>query len=287
MIPVLEVPLERDLSEFAACLWRNGIAHRVVEDRLYQVVWLESAADAEQVQQLFAHWQRGGSLDDVVLTSKRRRRFPAAPPLRKMPVTLVLIAFSFLLSLLIDFGQNIAVMEAFSVTPFSLDGTRLQYMSLSDMLASGQWWRLLTPIFMHFSAMHILFNLLWVWVAGGRMEADQGGLSLCGLVFFAGVLSNLCQFWVAGPMFGGMSGVVFALIGYSWLWDRRAYTPSFGLPPALMGFAVLWLVLGFTGVLERAGLGAIANTAHLAGLVGGLLWVPVGRLLQRRDRTSL
>lgn len=287
MIPVLEVPLQQDLSEFTACLWRNGIAHRVVEDERHQVVWLESAADAEQVQQLFAHWLRGGSLDTAVLTTLRKRRFPPSPPLRKVPVTLLLIAFSGLFSLLIDFGQNMAVMSAFSFTPFSLEGTRLQYVTLEGMLLSGQWWRLLTPIFMHFSEMHILFNMLWVWVVGGRMEASQGSISLCGLVLFSGVLSNLCQFWVTGPMFGGMSGVVFALLGYSWLWDRRGHMPRFGLPPALIGFVVLWLVLGFTGVLEGMGLGSIANTAHLAGLVAGLLWVPIGRLLQRRDSSSL
>jgi GlpG protein len=49
-----------------------------------------------------------------------------------------------------------------------------------------------------------------------------------------------------------------------------------------MGFMLLWLVLGFTGVLQGVGLGAIANTAHLAGLLAGLLWLLLVRFLGRR-----
>jgi GlpG protein len=83
-------------------------------------------------------------------------------------------------------------------------------------------------------------------------------------------------------MFGGMSGVVFALLSYAWLWDQSGMQPRIGLPSALMGFMLLWLVLGFTGVLQGVGLGAIANTAHLAGLLAGLLWLLLVRFLGRR-----
>jgi GlpG protein len=114
------------------------------------------------------------------------------------------------------------------------------------------------------------------------VEPEQGSLPFLGLVLFSGVLSNLAQFVVSGPMFGGMSGVVFALLSYAWLWDRSGMQPRIGLPPALMGFMLLWLVLGFTGVLQGVGLGAIANTAHLAGLLAGLLWLLLVRFLGRR-----
>jgi len=152
------------------------------------------------------------------------------------------------------------------------------------MLISGEIWRLVTPMFMHFSVLHILFNLLWVWIVGSRMEPVQGSVSLLGLVLFSALSSNLAQYLVSGPMFGGMSGVVFALLGYSWLWDKRGGQPRIGLPPALMGMMLFWLALGFTGVLEGVGLGAIANTAHLVGLLAGLCWLPAGRWLNRHSR---
>lgn len=286
MIPVLEVPLGQDLTEFTACLWRSGISHRVVESEHYQVVWLQNPADAETVQHLFARWRAGESLEQVQLKAARRRRFSPAPSLKQLPLTLLLIASSFVVSILIGFGKDLDTLSFFSFAPFSISAGTLRYPSVSDVFASGQLWRLWTPIFMHFSLMHILFNLLWVWLVGGRMEAMQGRLSLLGLVMFSGLLSNLAQFWHTGPVFGGMSGVVFALIAYSWLWDRQKQTPRFGLPPALMGFMLFWVALGYTGMLGSLGFGAIANTAHLVGLLAGLLWLPVGRRLQR-GRASL
>lgn len=287
MIPVVEVPLQLDLSEFAACLWRSGVAHRVTESEQCQVIWVENPADASRVQQLFTLWQNGEPLEQVVLEQVNQRRLPAAPPLRRVPLTLALAAASIAISLLIGFGQQRDLMGLFSFSPFSVSGNTLQYAALEQVLLSGQLWRLWTPVFMHFSVIHILFNLLWVWIVGGKMEATQGAWSLLGLVLFSGLMSNLAQFWVSGPMFGGMSGVVFALIAYSWIWDRHVSTPRFGLPPALMGLLLFWLVLGFTGVLEGVGLGAIANTAHLVGLVCGLIWLPVGRWLCRGKGTSV
>ncbi len=281
MIPVVEVPLGQDLSEFTACLWRSGISHRVVENEHFQVVWLQSPVDAERVQQLFARWVAGESLETVHLQPTPRRRMSPAPPLRRLPLTLSLILASFAISILIGFGKDLEALSLFSFAPFTLVAGALHYSSLADVISSGQWWRFWTPVFMHFSLVHILFNLLWVWMVGGRMEAMQGRLSLLGLVVFSGFLSNLAQYWHTGPVFGGMSGVVFALIAYSWLWDRKKLQPGFGLPPALMGFMLFWVALGYTGMLESVGFGAIANTAHLVGLLAGLLWVPVGRRLQR------
>lgn len=197
-------------------------------------------------------------------------------------VTLLLIGLSAAVSLLIGFGDNRDMMRSFSFADFTLRGSRVFYQDLDGVIASGQWWRFLSPIFMHFSVMHIVFNLLWVWVIGSRVERQQGSVVLLLLVLVSGVLSNLAQFLVSGPMFGGMSGVVFALIAYVWLWDRLRMRPGFGFPPALMGFMLVWLALGYTGLLEGLGLGAVANTAHLVGLLAGLLFLPLGRLLAGR-----
>jgi GlpG protein len=46
---------------------------------------------------------------------------------------------------------------------------------------------------------------------------------------------------------------------------------------------LFWLLLGFTGVLQGVGFGAIANTAHLVGLLAGLLWLWLLRLPGRRS----
>lgn len=283
MIPVLEVALAEDLTEFTAFLWQHGIAHRVVEEADRQVLWLDERQDPAWCQQLYRYWRSGGELARIQPPRPRRALLPPLSP-AQLPVTLALIALSVLCSLLIGFGSDLVRMGWFSFTPFEVRGEALLYPPLEQTLLSGQLWRLVTPIFMHFSLLHILFNLLWVWVVGTRLEPTQGSRPLLGLVLFSGVSSNLAQYLVSGPMFGGMSGVVFALLGYSWLWDRQRRQPRIGLPPALMGLMLLWLALGFTGVLEGVGLGAIANTAHLVGLLAGLCWVPLGQRLSRRPR---
>lgn len=192
---------------------------------------------------------------------------------QQVSLTLLLIALSIVVSLLIGFGQNRGMMAWFTLTRIGTHGIHFIIEPLGAMLASFQWWRLLTPVFMHFSELHLIFNLLWVWVAGSRIEVLQGRWVLAGLVVFSGISSNLAQFWVSGPLFGGMSGVVFALLAYTWLWDKQSLWPRFNLPPALMGFMLVWLVLGYSGLLQGMGLGAIANTAHLAGLLAGLVYV--------------
>ncbi|WP_417585191.1 rhomboid family intramembrane serine protease [Nitrincola sp.] len=203
-------------------------------------------------------------------------------PWQKSWLTLSLIIISVAVSLAIGFGDNHTIMRLLTFTDFSVRGGQILHHTLSGMLSTGQWWRLVTPAFMHFSELHLVFNLLWIWVVGQRIELFQGRWVLLILVVVSAALSNLAQFLISGPMLGGMSGVVYAVLAYSWLWDKRGFRPVFGLPPTLMGFMLLWLVLGYTGMLQMLGMGSVANTAHLVGLLVGLMFVLPVRLLQKR-----
>jgi len=130
-----------------------------------------------------------------------------------------------------------------------------------------QAWRYVTPAFIHFSVLHLVFNLLWWWYLGGQIEQRLGSGKLFILLVVGAALPNIAEFFVSGPRFGGLSGVVYALLGYSWL--RARLQPACGLtmPPALMGFMLVWLVLGFFDMLGTP----TANMAHLVGLLVGLL----------------
>lgn len=198
---------------------------------------------------------------------------------RRSGLTITLILISILVSLAMGFGENRELMRLLTFTDFSLRGSQVFHHTFPAMLSTGQWWRLVTPAFMHFSELHLAFNLLWIWVVGSKIEQMHGRWILLGLFITSATLSNLGQFLVSGPMFGGMSGVVYAVLGYSWLWDKQGYRPRFGLPQGLMGFMLIWLVLGYLGILQFIGMGAVANTAHLVGLLVGLLFVLPVRLL--------
>ncbi len=134
-------------------------------------------------------------------------------------------------------------------------------------LAGGQVWRLITPIFIHFSLAHILFNFLALRQLGALMECHTGAGFMIAFVGVTALLSNLGQYMVSGPAFGGMSGVNYALFGY--LWIRGRNDPGFGveLDQGTVWMMLVWFVLCFTGLL-----GNIANTAHGLGLAAGAGW---------------
>ncbi|RVU32418.1 rhomboid family intramembrane serine protease [Neptunomonas marina] len=273
MIRVFEASGAIDLTDFAAFLWDNEIPHRITYDGERQVLWVPNASQVEQVRYIFEQWRRGVDLSEVKVRQPLRHRIN----LLDYPLSISLIALSALITLGIDFGQRYALMHWLTITEFQITRTAILFAPLSETLFSLEWWRLVTPAFMHFNLPHILFNSLWIWVVGRRIERLQGPWALGFIFLFASIISNIAQFWVSGPMFGGMSGVVFAVFAYTWLWDKLAGERYFGFPPAIMIFMAFWLVLGYTGLLSAIGFGSIANTAHLVGLVAGLLAVPVVR----------
>lgn len=139
-------------------------------------------------------------------------------------------------------------------------------------LQSGEYWRLVTPIFVHFGVMHFVFNSLWLFVLGGRIERIAGPGHLLLLVLVSGIVSNFSQYyWSGSAMFGGMSGVIYALLGYLWIRNLVAPHPMLEIPNEIIGFMLVWLLLCMSGVMTfLLGVG-IANAAHLGGLLVGML----------------
>ncbi len=169
------------------------------------------------------------------------------------PVTYVLIGISVVLFLAFREGSPLsgALKDA------------LQFNNLGEVFA-GQLWRLVTPIFVHYSFMHIFFNMWWLFDLGRIIEIRQSSLRLLVLVLAIAVISNAGQAFISSAGFGGMSGVVYGLLGY--LWSKGRYQPElgFGISQQTMTIMLVWLVLGFTGLL-----GPVANGCHLFGLASG------------------
>lgn len=136
---------------------------------------------------------------------------------------------------------------------------------LPDVFQHGEFWRLLTPIFIHFGMLHLLFNMFWFYDLGGMIETRQSSLRLLLLVAVTGVFSNVLQYIVAGPEFGGMSGVVYGLAGYVWMRGRYDRASGLQIHPQSVAILLVWLVVCFTGLV-----GSVANFAHLGGLASGM-----------------
>lgn len=145
--------------------------------------------------------------------------------------------------------------------------TSTQHVELFAEIKRGEVWRLFSPMFLHFGWLHIIFNCMWVKDLGKLCETQMGIGKFGLMVFVSALLSNLGQYMITGPLFGGLSGVVYSLLGYLWIY--RAVHPeseAFVLPKRDIYWMIGWFVLCMTGVF-----GAIANTAHGIGLTCGMI----------------
>ena len=176
------------------------------------------------------------------------------------------IALAILLTLFTNFGLNNFL------EPLLFIKTNLNSSFENTYLINNEWWRLITPTFLHFSITHLVFNCLWIYILGSRIE-KLDGLSIFLFIFIVtGILSNAGQFfWTQQYLFGGLSGAVYGLLGYCFIIELDGRHGRYGLPEALYLFMFIWLLVGFTGVLSFFGFGNVANTAHLVGMIAGFI----------------
>ena len=177
-----------------------------------------------------------------------------------------IIALAIFLTLFTNFGLNNFL------EPLLFIKTNLNSSFENTYLINNEWWRLITPTFLHFSMTHLVFNCLWIYILGQRIE-KLDGLSVFLFIFIlTGILSNAGQFfWTQQYLFGGLSGSVYGLLGYCFIIELDGRHGRYGLPEALYLFMFIWLLVGFTGVLSFFGFGNVANTAHLVGMIAGFI----------------
>ena len=263
--PALSVAVEEDLLPLSALLHQRGVMHRIFEENGRQVVMVADAGQAAQVEALYRAWRAGEVRIELSPGKPANQRQSSAPLRLRAPVTLALVVLSICGFLLVYLNTGLNWLGYLTYTPIRIAGDHLLFDSIG-----GQYWRLVTPVFLHFGWMHIVFNCLWLWELGGRVEQVLGHFNMFMLFLVIAVVSNATQFAFDGvSLFGGMSGVVYGLLGFSWvaphlqpLWRIQ---PSRGIMILMIG----WLLACMLGVVEVLGFGAIANAAHVGGLLCG------------------
>lgn len=295
LIAALEIPADIDLSQFISYLRQQGVRLRVSEEGVNQVVWVGSEYDSARVQQAYSDYKAGN------LSLQEQAAAPSAPDLQiarrikvnlaRFPLTMLLILVNVALYPVgmgpTDGDYDGELFHLMTLLDFELAGDRVYFQYLGATLAAGEVWRLLTPMFLHFGLIHIVFNLLWIWEIGRRIELLNGTLMLLMVTVLSSLAANLTQYVISGPgFFGGMSGVVFGYLGHCLVWDRLMPQRKCGLPPGIYIFMLIFLAVGFTGAIDLLGMGSLANGAHLGGLIGGLVTGATVGLWQRSKGAS-
>jgi len=228
------------------------------------------AAEFQGHEQAAAELRRMELAADLAVkrrTFDRRQLFPNLGGYGVGPLTFLLICVCILVAAISGMGRDAERLHSLFITEIQHTGHFVSWNAGLPEIRDGELWRLFTPAVMHFGALHLLGNLSWIFSLGSLIEARQGSGRLASLVLIVAVVSNLAQYFMSGPAFGGMSGVVYGLFGYAWM--RGKFDPASGLKldQQTIVISLVWFALCFTGWV-----GPIANTVHATGLAVGVAW---------------
>ncbi len=258
-------------------------------------LWVHSEEDLERARKLYADFR--ANPDDPAYRVRVRPAEPPPPatphdrrtPRRRRPVpepvprglefpalTLSFVMMCVVVAVATRLSGQSELVGSLQISELPWRWGRAWELFLPEV-RRGEVWRLLTPILLHFGWAHILFNMWVLWDLGQLIELRRGQRALLALVLVFGVLSNLGQYFVSGPGFGGFSGVIYGLLGYVWMMGRYAPAAGMGLHPQTVVLMLAWFVICLSGALPFP----VANTAHGVGLAAGVLW---GRLEAARRR---
>lgn len=272
MIRAASLPIEVNLLRFSRFMQAQGIAHRINEESGQQVIWVEAEQQASLVREALESWsfdeehalEEGAvhhpdSLFDFTgLVVKFVHAFVRAP------VSFCLIVLCLLVSLLIFLGAQPQVVAALFYPVLDSSGLIPLLVSIDS---PEEVLRSLSPMLLHFGELHLAFNMMWLWYFGRQLESVQPRYLFLALIVFCSFVGNTAQYLSSGyNNFGGMSGVVYGLVAYTWI--VHCFMPRSYLLINNKMFVVFIIALIAMEIFASSW---IASAAHLGGLVAGLL----------------
>ena len=188
----------------------------------------------------------------------------------RLPVTFALISACVLVYVGVAYAGSVAGTAPLNAGLVNQPGDVLLRGALvPELVAQGEYWRLLSSVFLHSGAIHLGFNMLSLYYLGSFVEESFGRGRFLALYILSGISGGIAYLYFgefAGPAVGA-SGAIFGLLGGVMGYSLRRGTFSWQNPiiRQLLILTTLNLYLGFT-------IPNISNTAHIGGLIGGLLF---------------
>lgn len=301
MRKLASLPKSPDVERFRDYLYTLGITTRSAPDGDALALWVMDEDRLAQAREEFAAFQQNPDdprfqaacaaaeklreqkiSEEVAARINRvdmKRRWQGSR--RPIPVTAMLILFSLWVAVITKIGIDDNANQQFKMADWIRDEATGQIVSptIWEVISQGQYLRWITPIFLHFGPLHLLFNMSATLAYGRAIEQRSGSLRFLAIVLTIALVSNFSQFPMSGPRFGGMSGVDFGLFGFIWMKSR--FAPDYGV---YVSRDYVMYMLFFAALCVSGALGPIANTAHFTGLATGMIlaMIPVVPRIYRR-----
>jgi rhomboid protease GluP len=195
----------------------------------------------------------------------RRLELPQSPPI----FTYILIGVNIL----------IFIIDSLTGRMLTIAGAKENFAILQ-----GEYWRFITPMFLHGGLLHIGLNCYFLYNVGPQVERSFGHFRFLAIYFLCGLAASIASFALSPNPSVGASGALFGLIGallpllYR---NRQVLSNTSRRIGGILQVIVINLIFGFT--VPR-----IDNWAHIGGLFAGLVlaWLTTPRYVVRRTLTG-
>ncbi|KMK76658.1 hypothetical protein AB990_12225 [Alkalihalobacillus pseudalcaliphilus] len=176
--------------------------------------------------------------------------------------TYIILAINILAFLLIEYyGESESLLTLIEV------GAKY-----TPLLLDGEWWRLVTTMFIHIGFLHLMMNSLALYFLGTLVERMYGSLRFFGIYVVAGITGSIVSMWTNLSIGAGASGAIFGLFGallYFGLKNKRLFLRTMGMNVFVV--LAINLVFGFVAPF-------VDNGAHIGGLIGGFVAAAASQL---------
>ncbi len=141
-------------------------------------------------------------------------------------------------------------------------------LKVNELIMAGQYWRLVTPMFLHGSILHLGFNMYALYILGSRVERFFGSFRFLGLYLIAGISGNIFSFFFTPAPSLGSSTAIFGLLGAEGVFiyhHRKLFGEQFRVAlRQIIQVAAVNIVIGLSPGID--------NWGHIGGLVGGAIF---------------